>query len=108
MIGTTLAVREPFLHFPVREVCGCRQFLQKPFPVNISPLLEQVRFGPTPIGLAQPQRHSIELPNYAGVPLKYEVITKSLDELNAKNFGFPIMASRKTAMNMSPLLARLS
>jgi len=69
LIGRTLIDGELFLHIPAREV----------------------RFGPTPIGLALPQRHAIELPNFSSVPLEYEIHTRSIEELNENNFNFPII-----------------
>jgi len=67
--GRTLASREPYLHLPMRALL----------------------LGPTPLGLAKPQRHTLELPNYSAVPLAYELDTARLALLNAANFGFEVL-----------------
>lgn len=97
VVGSTLALKEPYLHLPIREVrclnCSLRSKASVvEFP---TPLGRQIHFGPTPIGLPQPQRHTIELPNYSGAPLMYKVDTSAINELNTNNFGFPILVSLK-------------
>ena len=92
--GRTLVSGEAYLHLPLREF----------------------EMGPTPIGLPEPQRHTLELPNYSDTPLeyaaqfrrnssairrnslthcsslyRYSLDLTELDALNEANYAFPVL-----------------
>ena len=47
--------------------------------------------GPTRIGLPEPQRHTLELPNYSDTALEYSLDLTELDALNDANYAFPVL-----------------
>ena len=67
--GRTLVSGEAYLHLPLREF----------------------EMGPTPIGLPEPQRHTLELPNYSDTALEYSLDLTELDALNDANYAFPVL-----------------
>ena len=78
--GRTLVPGERHLHLPLREL----------------------RLPPTPIGLAQPAVHLLELPNYGDTPLEYELGLDELHALNQASHGFRVLTCEAPAGVIPP------
>ena len=80
VLGRTLAVGEIYLHLPTRLI----------------------HFGASPIGMSQPQLHTIDLPNFSDLPIDYEVGLVEIDDLNAANFGFRVLQCVQPVGTIAP------